>query len=88
LFDVPDRRSYCTKLRKTHKKVHKTTSSKIKKYALIVRRVIDDDGTYSRTEVDVKSHEIRDVLRDLNQDIEGLDLTTTEPVVLIFFWKV
>jgi hypothetical protein len=72
------RRGFRTILRKTRKQ---TTKASKKKYAILVRRIIDEKGRYVGKEVDVKSHGIRDVLRETNLDVEGLNLTKNEPVV-------
>ncbi|KAI0062759.1 P-loop containing nucleoside triphosphate hydrolase protein [Artomyces pyxidatus] len=64
-------------LRKTAKP--KTTGSKNRKLALVVRRLIDERGRYTGTEIDIKSSALCDVLVQINEGVESLDLSRREP---------
>ncbi|EJD45515.1 P-loop containing nucleoside triphosphate hydrolase protein [Auricularia subglabra TFB-10046 SS5] len=52
---------------------------KLSKYALVVRRIIDDRGRYEATAIDIKSPPLRDVLREINENVRGVDLSGTSP---------
>lgn len=47
----------------------------------MIRRRIDYKGRLIDTKVDIKSEAIAKVLIDINQDVTGLTLTKTPPVV-------
>jgi hypothetical protein len=51
------------------------------KTALVVRRIISTKGIVASIEVDIKSSLLNDVLLDINEDVEGLSLNKTPPMV-------
>ena len=55
-----------------------------KKPVLVERRIINFKGVHTHTEVDIKSHALRDVLIDINKDVEGLSLKKEPPFVRDF----
>lgn len=59
----------------------KANQERFNKTVLVVRRIITKQGNVSGTEVDVKSTLLRDVLLDLNKDVEGLELHKSTPMV-------
>lgn len=59
----------------------KANQERFNKTVLVVRRVISKQGMVSRTAVDVKSVLLRDVLLELNEDVEGLELHKSPPTV-------
>lgn len=73
-----DARSFSYSLRKTNKP-KKAARAKQSKYTLVVRRLIDDRGRYQGTVIDIKSLPLRDVLREINEHVEGVDLSGTSP---------
>lgn len=50
-----------------------------KKPILVERRIINHKGQHTHTEVDVKSPALRDVLIEMNADVEGLSLKKEPP---------
>jgi hypothetical protein len=54
-----------------------------RKVVLVVRRLIDDKGFHTKTEVDIKSNRVAEVMREINSDVQGISLRTTPPVVSI-----
>ncbi|KAL2835298.1 P-loop containing nucleoside triphosphate hydrolase protein [Aspergillus cavernicola] len=64
-----DYRSNDWKLKKTAKK---EKQKNVKGAVLVVRRLIDFKGRYSRTEIDIKSSVLVEVLRELNPGVESL----------------
>ena len=52
-----------------------------KKPVLVERRIINYKGVHTHTEVDIKSHALRDLLIDINKDVEGLSLKKEPPFV-------
>ncbi|CAK5275284.1 unnamed protein product [Mycena citricolor] len=72
-----DLRTFSTTLRKTNKAVKRSS----KKSVLIVRRIIDEKGRYSHTEVDIRSPILLQTILDLNVDTEGLSLTRNNPTI-------
>ena len=78
LIRSPTRWTYSTTLRKSPRAVDKTVG---KKYPLIVKRVMDEKGLYSHTTVDIKSRHILDLLKELNADVDGLELHKSQPRV-------
>ena len=48
---------------------------------LVERRIINHKGQHTHTEVDVKSPALRDVLIEMNKDVEGLSLLKEPPFV-------
>ncbi|KAG2123316.1 P-loop containing nucleoside triphosphate hydrolase protein [Suillus cothurnatus] len=59
-----------------------------KKPAIVVRRIMDHRGQYNRTEIDIRSQELREVLMEMHQGVEGLDLLGSSSVCdqkLLFF---
>ncbi|KAJ7508569.1 P-loop containing nucleoside triphosphate hydrolase protein [Mycena galericulata] len=73
-----DLRTFAKTLRKTSKPARKLNN---KKPVLIVRRLIDEKGRHSGTEVDVKSVPLCQLLLDINADVEGLSLTFNNPII-------
>lgn len=59
-----------------------------KKPVLVVRRIMDSKGRYSRTEIDIRSQELCAVLIEIHRGAEGLDLLRSSPICdphLLFF---
>jgi hypothetical protein len=52
-----------------------------RKNLLVVRRLIDAKGFHTKTEVDIISKRVADVMRDINSDVEGISLNTKNPIV-------
>lgn len=52
-----------------------------RKAVLVVRRLIDDKGFHTKTEVDLKSNRVAEVMREINSDVEEISLRTIPPVV-------
>ncbi|KAJ7642836.1 P-loop containing nucleoside triphosphate hydrolase protein [Mycena rosella] len=73
-----DLRTFAKTLRKTSKPAKKLSN---KKPVLVVRRLIDEKGRHSGTEIDVKSVPLCQVLLDINNDVEGLSLTFNNPII-------
>ncbi|KAF8522857.1 P-loop containing nucleoside triphosphate hydrolase protein, partial [Gautieria morchelliformis] len=73
--------------RKTHKPVKKRVSDK--KPVLLVLRIIDHRGQLERTEIEIKSQALCDVLMDINSDVQGLELNRNPPVAdqWLFFYS-
>ena len=74
----PPRRTYTTKLVKSGKPDKKLDK---KKPVLVERRIINYKGQHTHTEVDVKSPALRDILIEMNKDVEGLSLLKEPPFV-------
>lgn len=72
------RRTYSTKLVKSGKPDKKLDR---KKPVLVERRIINHKGQHTHTEVDVKSPALRDILIEINKDVEGLSLLKEPPFV-------
>ena len=72
------RRTYSTKLVKSGKPDKKLDK---KKPVLVERRIINHKGQHTHTEVDVKSPALRDLLIEINKDVEGLSLKKEPPFV-------
>jgi hypothetical protein len=68
-----------TTLRKTAKPAVKKHSAK--KTTLLVRRKIGSKGQHTGTVVDIKSQALCEILRAINKDVEGLELTRDPPEV-------
>lgn len=62
-------------------KTGKDKSLDRKKPVLVERRIINHKGIHTHTEVDVKSQKLRDILIDINKDVEGLSLKKEPPFV-------
>ncbi|KAH7104373.1 P-loop containing nucleoside triphosphate hydrolase protein [Auriculariales sp. MPI-PUGE-AT-0066] len=80
-----DARTFSYELRKT---IKPKKTGKARKHALTVRRLIDERGRYKGTLIDIKSAALCDVLIDINEGVEGIDLSSNEPEVtpeLMFF---
>ncbi|PAV22548.1 AAA family ATPase [Pyrrhoderma noxium] len=71
-----DLRTFSETLRKTGKPPKKRSN---KNPAIVVRRIIDHRGRHTRTDVDIKSEGLCQVLLELNQNVEGLKLTRSPP---------
>ncbi|KAF8532083.1 P-loop containing nucleoside triphosphate hydrolase protein [Gautieria morchelliformis] len=82
-----DLRTFSDTLRKTHKPVKKRVSDK--KPALIVVRIINHKGQLERTEIEIKSQALCDVLMDINSDVQGLELNRNPPLAnpKLFFYS-
>ena len=74
----PSRRTYTTKLVKSGKPDKKLDR---KKPVLVERRIINHKGQHTHTEVDVKSPALRNILIEINKDVEGLSLLKEPPFV-------
>ena len=74
----PPRRTYTIKHIKSGKPDKKLDR---KKPVLVERRIINYKGLHTHTEVDVKSLALRDVLVEINKDVEGLSLLKEPPFV-------
>lgn len=48
---------------------------------MVVRRLIDDKGFHTKTEVDIKSRRVAQVMQEINSDVEDISLKTNPPVV-------
>ncbi|KAL8718385.1 MAG: hypothetical protein Q9225_004477 [Loekoesia sp. 1 TL-2023] len=57
----------------------KSTQERFKTTILVVRRIISRQGMVARTEIDIKSTLLRDILLDINKDVEGLELHKSPP---------
>lgn len=55
--------------------------SEFSEYAFLVRRCFDWENKYSRTEVDIKSKQLRAVLAEVMKDCKSVSLEAEEPVV-------
>ncbi|KAG2060596.1 P-loop containing nucleoside triphosphate hydrolase protein [Suillus hirtellus] len=59
-----------------------------KKPVLVIRRVMDIKGRHAKTEIDIRSQELCEVLIEIHRGVEGLDLLRSSPVCdqkLLFF---
>lgn len=74
------RRSFTYKHRKTSKE--KPRKNRLTKHAIILGRVISSKGHHVDTIVEIKSVALRDVLLEINDGVEGIELSLTEPKVL------
>ncbi|KAJ7606849.1 P-loop containing nucleoside triphosphate hydrolase protein [Roridomyces roridus] len=74
-----DLRTFAKTLRKTAKPAKKINS---KKTVLVVRRIIDEKGQHSGTEVDIKSTALCQLLLSINAEVEGGTLTVNNPTML------
>jgi hypothetical protein len=76
---------YSKEKRKTHfvptPKSDIEHASQASHVVLKVRRIICDKGFPSGTEIDIKSELLRNALSDIFEDVEGLQLNETPPVV-------
>lgn len=77
-----------------YKKTNTTKQSKHlrrldqKKPVIVVRRVMDSKGRHTKTEIDIRSQELCEVLMEIHRGVEGLDLLRSSPVCdqkLLFF---
>ncbi|KAK0441848.1 P-loop containing nucleoside triphosphate hydrolase protein [Armillaria borealis] len=83
-----DMRTLRIALRKTNKQVKPKTS---KKPVLFVRRIINEKGVYSHTEIDIISTRLQDVFTDINRGVSGFrlagDPATAEPNLFYYSRK-
>ncbi|PBK92858.1 P-loop containing nucleoside triphosphate hydrolase protein [Armillaria gallica] len=83
-----DMRTLRIAFRKTNKQVKPKTS---KKPVLFVRRIINEKGVYSHTEVDIISIRLQDVFTDINRGVLGFrlagDPATAEPNLFYYSRK-
>ncbi|KZV92766.1 P-loop containing nucleoside triphosphate hydrolase protein [Exidia glandulosa HHB12029] len=65
----------------TWRKTNKSKKKPIRpaKYAILVRRLIDERGRFQGTALEIKSAALCDVLRQINEEVEGVDLTGPSP---------
>lgn len=68
-------------LRKTSKPVVPKRLSSKRKPVLLVKRIMGGDGSYQRTQIDILSEPLREVLVELNKDVLGLEITGRNPSV-------
>ncbi|KLO11230.1 P-loop containing nucleoside triphosphate hydrolase protein [Schizopora paradoxa] len=73
-----DLKSSAYALRRTSKP-KKSKASHKHKYALSVRRVINDRRQHERDIIDIKSPQLCEVLLKINEDVEGINLRRSEP---------
>lgn len=71
---------------KSQYRLIKTEKSDVKKQngrkaVLVVRRLIDEKGFHTSTEVDIKSGWVAEAMQEINADVEGISLRTTPPMV-------
>ncbi|EQB58541.1 AAA family ATPase [Colletotrichum gloeosporioides Cg-14] len=59
-------------------KIH-SDDFKLRKYSIVVRRVISRKGTVTDTRVDVKGHKLAELLKDVLRDLGQLELSKTPP---------
>lgn len=52
-----------------------------RKALLRVRRLMDETGFHTKTEVDIKSSRLTQVMREINSDVEDISLKSNPPVV-------
>ncbi|KAH0432949.1 hypothetical protein CcaCcLH18_06064 [Colletotrichum camelliae] len=52
-----------------------------RKAVLRVRRLVDENGVHNKTEVDIKSKHISQVMQEINPDVESISLKKNPPVV-------
>ena len=48
---------------------------------MVVRRLIDEKGFHTKTEVDIKSKHVAEAMQDINSDVEDISLRESPPVV-------
>lgn len=77
-----DRRTFQTELRKSSKSDAARKISK-KKPILLVKRLINSRGQFEGKDIDILSQPLLQVFLDINEDVEGLDLTVYEPTVCL-----
>ncbi|KAI8277772.1 ATP-dependent zinc metalloprotease FtsH [Colletotrichum sp. SAR11_240] len=53
---------------------------KARKAVLRVRRLMDENGVHTKTEVDIKSKRISQVMQEINPDVESISLKKNPPV--------
>ncbi|KAL8709241.1 MAG: hypothetical protein Q9220_005984 [cf. Caloplaca sp. 1 TL-2023] len=75
---IKDRQIHFVKTAKAG--LSKANQERFNKTILVVRRVISKQGMVARTEVDVKSTLLRDILLDIHKDVDGLELHKSPPV--------
>ncbi|KAL8636478.1 MAG: hypothetical protein Q9228_006128 [Teloschistes exilis] len=78
IYSKKDRQIHFVKTAKAG--LSKANQERFNKTVLVVRRIISKQGNVSGTEVDVKSTLLRDVLLDLNKNVEGLELHKSTPM--------
>ena len=67
-------------LRKTSKPVVPKRLSSKRRPVLLVKRIMASNGQYQRTEIDILSEHLLEVLKELNKDVQGLSLTARPTV--------
>ncbi|VDB95411.1 unnamed protein product [Peniophora sp. CBMAI 1063] len=72
-----DPNTFTYRLRKTAKPKEKKV--KERKHAVVVRRLIDQNGNHTKTVIDIKSALLCEVLLEINAGVQGLDLSRHEP---------
>ncbi|KIP06048.1 hypothetical protein PHLGIDRAFT_119307 [Phlebiopsis gigantea 11061_1 CR5-6] len=66
-------------LRKTSRVVNKKFSKK--KPIILVKRVLNDKGQLDRIDVEMYSESLREILFEINKDVQGIDMTGEVPTV-------
>lgn len=74
------RKTWRDELRKTNRGVVNKKFSK-KKPIILVKRVLNDKGKLDRVEIEIYSEPLREILIEINKDVEGIDLTGVIPTV-------
>ncbi|KAG1838022.1 P-loop containing nucleoside triphosphate hydrolase protein [Suillus subalutaceus] len=76
-FDHSSRRFGTTVYKKTNINKQSKHLKKLneKKPVIVVRRVMDGKGRYAKTEIDIRSRELCEVLVEIHRGVEGLDLS-------------
>ncbi|KAL8833085.1 MAG: hypothetical protein Q9170_004518 [Blastenia crenularia] len=77
IYSKKDRQVHFIKTAKAG--LSKSTQDRFNKTIIIIRRIISKQGMVARTELDVKSTLLRDILLDINKDVKGLELHKTPP---------
>lgn len=66
-------------LRKSNKPKRDRTKGR---YALVVKRVIDERGRYDETQIEIESKKLLDLLLGINDDVEGCSLSKVSSTLL------
>ncbi|MCJ1376077.1 hypothetical protein MMC20_007315 [Loxospora ochrophaea] len=86
IYSRKDRQIHYVKTAKSS--LNQAKYDRFNKTVLVVRRIISKQGMVAGTEVDVKSTQLRDVLLEIFEGVEGLQLNKTPPMVdpkLLFY---
>lgn len=52
-----------------------------KKPIILVKRVLNDKGQLDRIDVEIYSESLREILFEINKDVQGIDMTGEVPTV-------